>query len=144
MLAKVQDESGWHHLDTPDGERWMQTDMGKEYLRSDTGKAYLVDKERKRREEEERLRLEAEAEAERLRLEAEAEAARLKAMAKQLSLAEAYGMGWFHRFKYSKVKAEAILEAKAEGRNWVRTPTPKQRSIERSPKRSLVAYMCRV
>jgi len=144
MLAKVQDESGWHHLDTPDGERWMQTDMGKEYLRSDTGKAYLVDKERKRREEEERLRLEAEAEAERLRLEAEAEAARLKAMAKQLSLAEAYGMGWFHRFKYSKVKAEAILEAKAEGRNWVRTRTPKQRSIERSPKRSLVAYICRV
>jgi len=118
MLAKVSDESGWHHLDTPDGERWMQTDMGKEYLRSDIGKAYLVDKERKRREEEERQRLAAEAEAARIKAEEEAEAARLKAMAKQLSFAEAYGMGWFHRFKYSKVKAEAIAEAKAEGRVW--------------------------
>ena len=118
MLAKVSDESGWHHLDTPDGERWMQTDMGKEYLRSDIGKAYLVDKERKRREEEERQRLAAEAEAARIKAEEEAEAARLKAMAKQLSFAEAYGMGWFHRFKYSKVKAQAIAEAKAEGRVW--------------------------
>ena len=112
----------------PEFSAWLAEQMKKE---SDQQKAAR------------KLREEALAEAERLRLEAEAEAARLKAMAKQLSLAEAYGMGWFHRFKYSKVKAEAILEAKAEGRNWVRTRTPKQRSIERSPKRSLVAYICR-
>lgn len=118
MLAKVQDESGWPILDTPDGERWLKTEMGQDYLRSDVGIAWAADKEEKRKAAEAKAKAEAEAAAAKAKAEAEAEAARLKAMARQLAFAEAWGNGRLARVKYSIVKAEAIAEAKAEGRNW--------------------------
>ena len=118
MLAKVQDQSGWPILDTPDGERWLKTEMGQEYLRGEVGMAWTADKEEKRKAAEAKAKAEAEAEAARLKAEAEAEAARLKAMAKQLAFADAWGRGRLARFKYSKVKAEAIAEAKEQGHVW--------------------------
>merc|ERR1711871_412017 len=118
MLAKVQDESGWPILDTPDGERWLQTEMGQEYLRSEVGIAWAHDKEEKRKAAEAKAKAEAEAEAARIKAEEEAEAARLKAMARQLAFAEAWGSGWLARAKYSITKKNAIEEARQDGRVW--------------------------
>ena len=72
----------------------------------------------KRKAAEAKAKAEAEAAAAKAKAEAEAEAARLRAMARQLAFAEAWGNGRLARVKYSIVKAEAIAEAKAEGRNW--------------------------